>query len=420
MKHLNRSIVLAGAAPDTGNHGVTALCQSTVYGLAERGIRDFTIFDNGAETSWHRYKDWHAEAHIKSLSFKAGKRVYQSSNMHNMRLRQIFGLRSPAISAIKSADALLDVSGGDSFTDLYGTARFEQIIIPKLMALDCGTPLILLPQTYGPFRSSRARELAKRIILASTMAFARDGNSFQKLKDLLGEKFVAAKHRLGADLAFGLRPADLDDVKKKPCIGLNVSGLLWNRDKAKAQFSLKADYKEALLGFCIKFLEKELTDILLVPHVTPSGGTESDLKASKALKAHLPRQYWGRIHIERAAQTPSSLKAVIANTLWFAGSRMHATIAALSSGTPAANLAYSGKAIGVFESCGVGNNVFDLRRLTTEAMISALYKSFNERGSQAKMLKAQLPFLMRRWSYQMDAISGAVTTYSKQREQAYA
>ena len=420
MKHLERSIVLAGAAPDTGNHGVTALCQSAVHGLAERGIRDFTIFDNGAATSLHRFREWHPQAHIRSLGFKAGKRVYQSSNMHNIRLRQIFGLSSPALAAIKSADALLDISGGDSFTDLYGAARFEQIVIPKLMALDCGTPLILLPQTYGPFKSSRARDLARRIVQASAMAFARDGNSFQVLKDLLGAQFDTARHRLGVDLAFGLPPTTHCGANHKASIGLNVSGLLWNSDAAKERFSLTADYQAVLLGFCMKFLKEELTDILLVPHVTPSGGTESDVKACKALKARLPQRYWGRIYIEIEAQTPSSLKAVIANTVWFAGSRMHATIAALSSGTPAANLAYSGKALGVFVSCGVGNNVFDLRRLTTEAMIAELYLSFSERGSQANMLKAQLPFLMRRWSYQMDAICGAVTAFSKNREQTYA
>ena len=55
--------------------------------------------------------------------------------------------------------------------------------------------------------------------------------------------------------------------------------------------------------------------------------------------------------------------------------RMHATIAALSSGVPAAIVAYSVKARGVFASVGQQRHVADARRLDDDALLDALWRS---------------------------------------------
>ena len=49
----------------------------------------------------------------------------------------------------------------------------------------------------------------------------------------------------------------------------------------------------------------------------------------------------------------SEVKWCISKLDWFVGSRMHATIAALSSGVPCAAIAYSRKFRGVFATLGV-------------------------------------------------------------------
>lgn len=421
MKHLTTSIVLAGAAPDTGNHGVTALCHSAVLGLQERGIEKFTIFDHGAGLGPAGDGSAVGLANTRGLAFKAGKRVYQNANMHHARLKQMMGLSSPALNAMRAADAVVDVSGGDSFTDLYGTARFDQVTLPKLMALDAGIPLILLPQTYGPFRSARSHKIARHILKNCTLAFARDINSLNQLKTLLGADYDEQKHRLGVDLAFGLptvnRPGDI----RTEVVGINVSGLLWNNpDEATERFSLKADYKASLVGLCRYILNTSDLDILLVPHVTPAGGSESDLVASRSLKKTMPANLQERIKIEEMAQTPTALKGVIANLSWFAGARMHATIAALSSSVPVANMAYSRKALGVFDCCGAASHVYDMRKLSTADLTQNLIEDFECRHQHKKLLSSQMPFVLRRWGYQMDAISSTIKSLAGQQELAYA
>jgi polysaccharide pyruvyl transferase WcaK-like protein len=419
MKQEHTYLVLAGAAPDTANHGVTALAQSAVLGLAERGIDHFSIFDNGVGLRQETPAGWSSGPRIDLVGFRPGRRIYETSNMHNARLRQMFGLPAMAVSAISNAAAVIDVSGGDSFTDLYGPARFEQITLPKLMAIDCGTPLILLPQTYGPFRHERSRRIARTILTRSSLAFARDALSFQNMKALLGDAFDPNRHRLGVDLAFGLPRLDGADVADNRPVGLNVSGLLWNRAAASGQFGLAADYRQVMIGIANMIMGRSDKDILLVPHVTPRGG-ESDLIASEALLEMLPAETRSRVRIARQASTPAELKGVVASCCWFAGARMHATIAALSTCTPVANMAYSDKALGVFDTCGAAGEVFDLRKLSTEAMTEELFGSFWTRGNQVKILKGQMPFVSRRWAYQMDAIAGFVKSSGTARGRIYA
>lgn len=419
MKQDRTYLVLAGAAPDTANHGVTALAQSAVLGLAERGIDRFSIFDNGEGSRAETPAGWPQGLDIELVGFRPGKRIYETSNMHNARLRQMFGLPSSAVSTIRNAAAMIDVSGGDSFTDLYGPARFEQITLPKLMAIDCGTPLILLPQTYGPFKHERSRRIARTILMRASLAFARDAHSFQNMKNLLGDAFDANRHRLGVDLAFGLPRIDGPDVADNQPVGLNVSGLLWNRAEAQGQFGLAANYREVMTGLIDQILGRCDKDILLVPHVTPTGG-ESDRIAAQQLVEALPLRQAARVRVAMQADTPSELKGVVASCCWFAGARMHATIAALSTCTPVANMAYSDKALGVFEACGAAKEVFDLRALDTQEMIDALFASFQARQSQERVLRGQMPFVKRRWTYQMDAIAGFVKTSQTAKGQVYA
>lgn len=421
MKYCTKHIILAGAAPDTGNHGVTALCHSTVRGLQSRGIKHVTLLDYGQGLCPAGDARSVGQITINNLPYKAGKRLYRSDNIYNIRARQMLGLSSPVLSAVEAADAVLDVSGGDSFTDLYGRKRFDQVLAPKVMALAAKKPLILLPQTYGPFRSRRARKIARSIISRACLAFARDKKSLDALCDLLGNDFDSDRHLLGVDLAFGLPAPTITMRPLNRWVGINVSGLLWNNPSAASQqFGLTCDYRGALMQVLHHILRTSPCQIVLLPHVTPNGGEECDLRASYDLKRRMPADLQDFIKIEETAKTPSDLKGVIAGLDWFAGARMHATIAALSTRVPVANMAYSVKAQGVFDLCGAGDQVFDMRVLQTPDLVRSLILSFESRHTRVKALMSALPGVERRWRQQMDRITSAVQTPIFTADWAYA
>jgi polysaccharide pyruvyl transferase WcaK-like protein len=317
------------------------------------------------------------------------------------------------------ADAVLDVSGGDSFADIYGRDRFRTVALPKMLALRAGRPLLLLPQTYGPFTDRSLRERAASLVRRAALAWARDDDSFAALRDLLGADFDPGRHRLGVDMAFALpkvAPApssELDSLEElfgtgAPVAGLNISGLLWNDTDAAARYGLRCDYRAVMLRLTRRLLA-DGARVLLVPHVLgPEGPVESDTGGSLGLLRALDESERRRVTIAPAGLDASETKWVISRTQWFCGARMHSTIAALSSSVPTAAVAYSLKFRGVFATCGQESRVAEARKLGDDAMVAALCQAWAEREDTALKLPLQAADTVERAERQMDDIVEAI------------
>lgn len=319
-------------------------------------------------------------------------------------------------SLLMRSDAVLDITGGDSFTDLYGSRRLAASLAPKRLTLDCGRRLVLLPQAYGPFRSDAARSRTAQVLMGASSAWARDEISYACLQDVLGSGFDPERHRLGVDVAFGLESVTPDDAtadavrrfvednQGRPVVGLNVSGLLYNDPGAQARFGLQFDYR----ALCASLLHRLVSDgeacVILVDHVLARAGTgEADRVATAGLLATAGPVDPDRLLVISDPAGPGEAKWCISQCDWFVGSRMHATIAALSSGVPAAAIAYSHKAAGVFTSCGLGADVAEVGADPT-SVLGTLWNSFQHRAERKALLAARLPDVLAQASAQMDLI----------------
>ncbi len=274
-----------GAAPDTGNLGVTALCYATLYNLSKLYPEiDVTVFDHGrgkrdATITFGRENF----AFIRQGAVHS-RRYYRPENLSMMMFFSKVGFPfNTGLKTISASDAVIDISGGDSFTDLYGANRFQTVALPKLIALETNRPLILLPQTYGPFKTRACREKATGIVNRATCAWARDKRSFEVLKDLLGDDFNPQIHRCGVDVAFGLpiiKPKDvmrslltaLNSEREK--VGINVSGLIYNdQERAQTDFGFKANYNTVVYELVKRFwCETHVNLLLFPPAISPKGG----------------------------------------------------------------------------------------------------------------------------------------------------
>lgn len=421
-------VVFFGAAPDTPNMGVSALFHSAATALHQQlPAVSLTAFDNGfgQREMTLEFGDG-ASRTVELRGARPGKRFDRPENLATMSaaaaLGPLGGLLNGNVRAIDAATAVLDVSGGDSFSDIYGVKRFYSVVRPKLIAIRRGTPLILLPQTYGPYNDPRLKALAAKAVRGAEMCWARDERSFAVLQDLLGDTFDPARHRCGVDLAFGLEPRDASEClsaelramleaerDQRPLVGFNVSGLIYN-DSAKAvsRYRFKADYHELVQSFLSWLLETTDANLVLIPHVMSAPGHyESDSGACEAVAASLRARH--SRHADRVLVSPYSLdqcqvKWLIAQTDWFCGTRMHSTIAALSSGVATATVSYSDKAKGVFETCGQGPHVIDPRELDTAEVVARLKASFASRADASATLARRLPAVKSRAAEQMGAV----------------
>ncbi len=419
-----KKIIFAGAAPDTGNLGVSALLESMLKGVSSRNKAEYLILDHSKGIRKQKIHINGKELEVIYCGAKHGKRIYLPENFSNIRLSsKLSGWGNPIAKKLLSANIMLDISGGDSFTDLYGSKRFRAITLPKLIAIENKIPLILMPQTYGPYADSKAKEIASFIVKSSYMAFARDEESFQVLKELLGEKFDEEKHIQGVDVAFLLdvrKPAvlpinkinDWFKERSRPTIGINISGLIYNQiENSYSQYGLKANYKKVILLFIKKILEKTNANIVLIPHVlVEESNYESDLKASKEVVNSFTEDERKRIGLIENNYVASEVKWVISQTDWFCGTRMHSTIAGLSMGVPTSAIAYSIKTRRVFKTCGQEKQVIDPRELNTEDVVDGLWNCWIQKEKVKQQLANVLPEVMASANAQMDLICQKIST----------
>ena len=403
------SLAIFGAAADTGNLGVSALLHSALAAVARFAPEArVTAFDNGWGVRSAVLERTTGSFAYQLAGARLSRRYHRPESFANMRFSARFGgVGNPGMRAILKAHAVWDVSGGDSFCDLYGERRLEAILAPKRLVLDHGVPLVLLPQTYGPFRADDARAAAADIVRRSALAWARDARSFEALRLLLGDEFDPKRHRQGVDMAFALEvlppragvPEPLSSwlapERERPTVGLNVSGLIYSDPDAARKYDLRVDYRRLVDETVRALLDRTDANIVLVPHVNvDSKRIESDPEACRRVIEQAASASDGaheRLVAAPAFETPGEAKWVLARLDWFSGTRMHACIGALSRGVPTAGLAYSLKTQGVFESCGQGDHVVDLRKLETDAAIEAVWRSWEARQAAQKVLQERLP-----------------------------
>lgn len=280
--------------------------------------------------------------------------------------------KSPFLKQIRQCDLLLDIGEGDSFTDIYGLERYFILAGTKYAAWLSGCPLVLSPQTIGPFQGALTRAGANFIMRRAKKVFARDHLSMEFLR----------ANRIGnvdevIDVAFALpyrQPTEGGGNKLR--IGINVSGLLYNGGYTRDnQFGLSLDY--AALTHCILewFGAQEDCEIHLVSHVVPdSMEVENDHLVSLALKARYPN-----LHVAEKFTSPTDAKSYIATMDFFIGARMHACIAAFSSGVPVVPLAYSRKFNGLFESLNYPH-FGDCKKDSQEQVMSLIQKAYQNRA----------------------------------------
>jgi polysaccharide pyruvyl transferase WcaK-like protein len=230
-------------------------------------------------------------------------------------------------------------------------------------------------------------------------------------------KYYPSRHRCGLDMAFGLETREparplperieswLSADAGATVVGFNVSGLLFNHaDTAGRRYGLRADYPRAVIRFLKRILRESDANILLVPHVfAEAGHREHDPDACASVAAAIKHLNEERVAILPSRYDPRETKWIISRTGWFCGARLHSTIAALSSGVPAAAVAYSPKAQGVFETCGQGSHVADLRQ-DTDAVVDRLWHSWSGREEARQSLRDRLPSVRRQVESQMDEI----------------
>jgi colanic acid/amylovoran biosynthesis protein len=412
------SIGLIGASFETGNMGVGALAAGSIRCLHTRWPQaKIFILDYSKRPSSHQLRVSGEELEIELLNIRFSKSLYLANNIAMLLmlvavlrvvpmpwLRRRLMSRNATLAQILSTELFAAIAGGDSFSDIYGIRRFLYVTLPQILVILAGKRLVLLPQTYGPFRSRFARMVTRFIARNAGSIYARDFDSLEVVTELRGDVRTGTKPVFRYDVAFALEPSapahvateGAFDLTSRNIVGLNVSGLLYMGGYTRGNmFNLKVDYRELIARILESLINGQKASVLLVPHVFGDDAkSESDVVACREVYREFAAEYGDRLGLLKGDYDQSGLKYIIGRCDFFIGSRMHACIAAISQCVPAAAIAYSDKFIGVMKSVGVPSLVVDPRHLDLEGTVSSVEKLFRTRETLKMELQSTIPFVV--------------------------
>ncbi|WP_394269986.1 polysaccharide pyruvyl transferase family protein [Qipengyuania sp.] len=245
---------------------------------------------------------------------------------------------------VGTLDCVIDIGAGDSFADIYGAKRFGFMWLSKQLTLWNGVPLILAPQTIGPFQSPWARPLAASVMKRAVAVVARDRQSLAAITQVA----PTAKAHLAVDVAFKLPFEDRSHLRGqggKRRIGINASGLLCRQaETGENRFGLSFDYLALHRRLLAYLCARDDVEVHLVTHANSASDKSDD---DGAWADRLQGEYPQAIRVPDFAN-PSEAKSYISGLDFLIAGRMHACIAAFSSCTPVVPIAYSRKFSGLF------------------------------------------------------------------------
>ena len=151
------------------NYGVTAL------GLAQLDFLERIAVKNNIKLEYYIFSgdDFNKISEIKKkLNINSKITIQKLINLKS-------GLKgfSNIANKIKECDIIIDLTYGDSFSDIYGFKNFLLYSIPKLMTIHNDRTLVIGPQTIGPYKNKLVKIISNKILNKATILCVRDEKS---------------------------------------------------------------------------------------------------------------------------------------------------------------------------------------------------------------------------------------------------
>ncbi len=409
-----RSFAILGAQLDVGNRGCRALASSCIRIILRRypDARIYLLYANRTGGTIPLKVD-NVEHPIEIVNCRFSPRSRPGEQilwiLFLAILQKIVFIPSLRRRIIRSnrflrtlweCDVVGEIRGGDSFSDIYGFRWLVFGLFPTLACILLRKDLVMLPQTYGPFKARASRFVARRILHHSHLIYSRDRESMNLIETLRTRKDSLVK--FCPDMAFVLesQKPPVEDIQPPlprprtiPMVGVNISGLLYvGGFNHNNMFNLKVEYKDFIVELLTWILEQFDVLILLVPHVMCEGDEDVDeLRLCRQVREDMEARRRDRIHVVNQYYNEREIKSVIGQCDFFIGSRMHACIAALSQGIPAVGLAYSKKFRGVFDSIDMADYVINMYEADTETVFRRIREGFERRAELSEHLRLRIP-----------------------------
>ncbi|MCU7802753.1 MAG: polysaccharide pyruvyl transferase family protein [Candidatus Thiodiazotropha sp. (ex Lucinoma borealis)] len=234
-------------------------------------------------------------------------------------------------------DVILDASGF-LYGDQWPTIILKQTSNTVQRFVKRGKSYMFLPQALGPFSNDASKALAYKVFKAATVVYPRDRQSYEYIKEILGDD---GNYILAPDFTNLVMP--LRDKKYDGLIGsiavIPNSNMISDKNNVKGW---RKNYIPILVNV-IKSLKKSKKKIFLLNHEG-----ESDKAICYEINERLNSEL---VIVEE--ENSLIVKAIIGNCDAIICSRFHGCVSALSQSIPCLGTSWSHKYDELFEEYGL-------------------------------------------------------------------
>lgn len=372
-------VIISGLDLKDNNRGTAALGYGSFYFLKEKGyLRNgdivviFKYYNNFLKKENTSGREYFVECEEQQVRCKEVP-VFRPEKI----LLDKLGVLLPFTRFGRMARKLrwvAAINGGDGFSDIYSTPTFLSRLRETNIAMKRHVPVIILPQTIGPFKEQSNRGIANKILCYASQIFVRDDKFVEELKQM------GLKYEITKDLSAYMKPQPFDIDILPNAVGINVSGLTYSNTfrTLSGQFSTYPYLIKAI----IKYFQSQNVPVYLIPHSYNYHQPEEsndDMIAIRDLYGKLEDKT--NVYVVDRDMISPQVKYVISQMQFFIGTRMHANFAAIYTGVPLFGLAYSYKFQGAFEANGIFDStamIYNIDEKTCDAIVKKIADKYSE------------------------------------------
>ncbi len=317
---------------------------------------------------------------ISAFSIKLGlKPIYRSEVLRRMKNCDL---------VISCSDENFKESASLLPTNFYWVATWWSILFERtleiLMAKFFDKPVIMFPNSIGPFKTYLGRSLSKLALNKCDYILLRDITSY-RIAESLG---ITSTKTLTADTALLLKRKAKTSTKKeaRPLIGVSpgvYSHSLPNRivNKYIREHAAALDMAAEKYGLTIVFL----------PHYI-SGFKLDDLEVSKLIWRNMKKR---KHAIIIQVNNVGEFKSLLEKLDILISSKMHPAVLGVSSFIPTLCIAYDHKQWGLFTHLGMKEAVINIQEASKETIFSKISLIWENREEIKNLLQKKVPVLQR-------------------------
>lgn len=378
---MKKYVDISGFNPDQPNRGNAALSYGSISFLEEKGL----LSTNNELIFFQYFRNPFKAKYLlkKTFIYNISGKKYKYHVIPVFMLEKWICINFPSFASFTRYGRMIRQTayeaadyGGDGFSDIYGDNLFYARLNQTRPFMKMGVPIIMLPQTIGPFSKEKNLQQAIEVMKYAQKIYVRDDNFVSELEKL-GITFNRSK-----DLSAFMHPEKFDVPIKENSIGINVSGLAYS-NKFK-DLSNQFDAYPELIDRLIKHFQKKGCNVYLIPHSYNFENPEKnndDMVACKAAFEKLSDKQ-NVIFMNTNLSSPQ-VKYVISQMTFFIGTRMHANFAAIYTNVPLFGLAYSYKFKGAFDANGLNGEkqtimINNMLRQDIDTVIKKIDNVYNE------------------------------------------